>query len=229
MTGSTDRSSAATPVLKTGRTSGRADRIAAVAVVLHGGTEWSQAPTSPRQPSVLRMLPIVWCLRRRGRKHGLAVWALRFAVRGWNGDEMSPMADVRWALEQVRSRHGDVPVALVGHSMGGRAALRGGGGQVRSVVAHAPWLPAGEPVDQLARCSVLIAHGNEDRRTSPGRSREFAHEAAAVAAHVSWVEVRGSGHALLRRARHWHRLTTDFVLGSFGFAPLAPASRDQIV
>jgi len=110
-----------------------------------------------------------------------------------------------------------VPVALVGHSMGGRAALRAGGGQVRTIVALAPWLPAGEPVDQLAGCSVLIAHGDEDRRTSPRRSHEFAHEAAAVAEHVSWVEVRGSGHALLPRARHWHRLTTEFVLGSLGF------------
>jgi hypothetical protein len=75
----------------------------------------------------------------------------------------------------------------------------------------------------------LIAHGNEDRRTSPGRSREFAREAAAVAEHVSWIEVRGSGHALLQRVRHWHRLTTDFVLGSLGFTTLEAASRDQIV
>ena len=220
-------SSAAKPVLKMGRSSRRADRIAAVAFVLHGGTEWSHAPTRPWSPSVLRMHPIAWYLRRRGREHGLAVWSLRFAVRGWNGDEMSPMADVRWALEEVRSRHGDVPVALVGHSMGGRAALRAGGGQVRSVVALAPWLPAGEPVDRLAGCSVLIAHGNKDRRTSHKRSREFAHEAAAVAEHVSYVEVRGSGHAMLRRARRWHRLTTDFVLGSVGFATPAPTSRDH--
>lgn len=214
-------SSAATPVLNVGRTARRADRIAAVAIVLHGGTEWSHAPTSPWSPSVLRLRPIVWCLRRRGREHSLAVWSLRFAVRGWNGDEMSPMADVCWALEEVRSRHGDVPVALVGHSMGGRAALRAGGGQVRSIVALAPWLPAGEPVDQLAGCSVLIAHGNKDRRTSPRRSREFADEAAAVAEHVSWVEVRGSGHAMVQRARRWHRLTTDFVLGSLGFVTLS--------
>ena len=36
--------------------------------------------------------------------------------------------DVRWAIGQLREQHGtDVPIVLVGHSMGGRAVLRAGG------------------------------------------------------------------------------------------------------
>ncbi len=35
----------------------------------------------------------------------------------------SPVADTLWALDQLTERFPDVPVALVGHSMGGRAAM----------------------------------------------------------------------------------------------------------
>ena len=48
--------------------------------------------------------------------------------------------DVAWALERVRGPHGEVPVALVGHSLGGRAALLAGGAPVRSAVALNPWV-----------------------------------------------------------------------------------------
>ena len=56
--------------------------------------------------------------------------------RGWQSGT-TPVDDVRWALGRVRERWGsDVPVALVGHSLGGRAALLAATEpQVRSVVA----------------------------------------------------------------------------------------------
>ena len=96
----------------------------AVVIVLPGGKADSFAPTAPRQLARLRMLPFARQLSRRGRRYGVQVWMLRYRYRGWNGAENSPVQDARWALDEVRRRHGDVPVVLVGHSMGGRTALR---------------------------------------------------------------------------------------------------------
>jgi dienelactone hydrolase len=106
-----------------------------------------------------------------------------------------------------------VPVVLLGHSMGGRAALRMGGDQsVRAVLAFAPWLPDGEPAGQLAGRRVLIAHGSLDRVTSARASRAFADGATAAGADVTWVEVRGDTHAMLLRYRTWQRLAISFTL-----------------
>jgi predicted esterase len=193
------------------------DETRAVAVVLPGGRADSFDPSESRHLSGLRMRPVAQALHRAGRGIGLSVWRLRYRYRGWNGEEMSPVADALWALREVRARHGRVPVVLVGHSMGGRTSLRVGGDQsVRGIVALAPWLPDGEPVEQLAEREVLIAHGNLDRVTSPRASQRYAERARAVAARVDYVTVRGDGHAMLARARVWHRLATDFTVRLVG-------------
>lgn len=189
----------------------------AVAIVLPGGRADSFELTQSRHLSAVRMRPFAHALHRAGRDTGLAVMLLRYRYRGWNGDEMSPVADARWALDEASSRHGDVPVVLVGHSMGGRTALRvAGHDSVRGVAALAPWLPDREPVDQLAGRDVLIAHGTLDRVTSPRASRRFAERARDVAARVDYVAVRSDAHAMLLRAPLWHRLATRFVLGVIG-------------
>src|SRR5580658_10591127 len=95
----------------------------AVVLVLPGGAEKSMAATSPRQLPARRMHPFAIGLQRAGSDLGLAAWTLHYRYRGWNGELASPLPDVDWALDQVRDRHGDVPVALLGHSLGGRAAL----------------------------------------------------------------------------------------------------------
>lgn len=189
----------------------------AVVLVLHGGRADSFAPTEPRQLTAARMRPFARALQRRGRDVGLAAWLLHYRYRGWNGEQMSPVPDARWALDEVRRRHGDVPVVLVGHSMGGRTALRvADDPAVRGVVALAPWLYDTEPVAQLAGRRILIAHGDLDRVTSPRASRRYADRAAEVAASVDYVTVRGDMHAMLFRARTWHRLTTSFALELLG-------------
>src|SRR3954453_4781451 len=140
-----------------------AGATAAVVLVLPGGRADSFEPTSTRHLSAVRMRPFARSLSRRGRRRGLVVWLVRYRYRGWNGEEMSPVPDARWALQEVRRRHGDVPVVLVGHSMGGRTAMRvADDPSVRAVVALAPWLPDGEPVEHLAGRSVLIVHGTLD-------------------------------------------------------------------
>lgn len=189
----------------------------AVVLVLPGGRADSFDPADIRQLAAVRMLPIARSLSRRGRRHGVAVWTVRYRYRGWNGSQMSPVHDTQWALDEVRKRHGDVPVVLVGHSMGGRTAMRcAGDALVVAACGLAPWLPDGEPVDQLRGRLVLVAHGNTDVVTSPRASRRYVHRAQGVASQAGFVTVCGDMHAMLLRWRTWHRLATGFTLGALG-------------
>ncbi|MFI5047438.1 MAG: alpha/beta hydrolase [Acidimicrobiia bacterium] len=201
--------------------------IAAVALVLHGGRERSTAPVQPGHLSVRRMRPFARDLAVAGGRDGLAVWSLQHRVRGWNGDDRSPVADAEWALEQVQERHGDVPVVLVGHSMGGRTAVAvAGHPRVVALAALAPWLPQGEPYEQVAGRAVLVVHGRLDTTTSPRGSLEWARRAATVTDRIWRVEVRRDRHAMLWRAPFWHSLTTEFSLGALGMGPM-PALLDR--
>ncbi|MEO6501693.1 MAG: alpha/beta fold hydrolase [Jatrophihabitantaceae bacterium] len=188
----------------------------AVVLVLHGGRELSADPVRARQLAVLRMIPFARRIARRGAGR-VAVARLRYASRGWNATagNPAPVADAEWALRQLTERFPGVPIALVGHSMGGRTALRiGGHPQVRAVVGLAPWLPAREPVSQLAGRRVLLMHGSADRMTSPAGTAAYAGRIEAAGAAVSLVSVHGEGHAMLRRAQLWHELTAQFTLGA---------------
>lgn len=193
----------------------------AVALVLHGGRATGTGPVRTRHLAVVRMRPFATALRRAGATSGLAVARLRYAARGWNGATASPVRDVRWALDGLASRFPDLPVAVIGHSMGGRAAVYAADHEnVRVVVGLAPWIEPSDPADRLAGRSVLIAHGNRDRVTSARASAAFAREAAAAGADVSYVTVRGERHAMVRRARVWHELTTGYVIAALcGRAP----------
>jgi dienelactone hydrolase len=202
--------SAPTPFLHVDRPGGD---VRAVALVLHGGRAKGTTPVRARQLAVLRMSPFVTSLRGAGAGSGLAVARMRYLVRGWNAREQSPVADVEWALDQLAGQLPGVPVALVGHSMGGRAALYAAGHEgVRAVVGLAPWIEPGDPVGQLAGRRLLIVHGDRDRMTSPSHSATYARAAAEVAESVGYVTVRGERHAMLRRAALWHELATGYVL-----------------
>lgn len=200
----------------------------AVALVLHGGREHSLEPTRPNHLAVLRMVPFATALRGAGSADGLAVARLRYVVRGWNGERQSPIADARWAVAELGRRFPGAPIALVGHSMGGRTALYvAGEPAVRAVVALAPWLEKGDPVEQLAGRRVLIAHGEHDRLTSPVASAAYARRAGSVAEAVTFVRVGADRHAMLRRSRVWHELTAGFVMGSlYGSAPQRQVGKD---
>src|SRR5580693_10041846 len=140
-----------------------------IVVVAHGGQEVSTKPTTAVQPAVLRMVPIARAIGNALSDVEIRVLRPRFTVRGWNGDAASPVGDLVALLDGIRARYRNtVPVTLVGHSMGARAALRAAGHpSVRAVAALAPWLPPGEPVDQLAGRRILLAHGSADAVTSP--------------------------------------------------------------
>lgn len=183
---------------------------AGLVLVLHGGAHRPGSPqVSPTQLSVVRMVPVAARIARAGRGR-LAVLRLLNSARGWDA-EHTPVADVRWALAQVRDRFGDLPIGLVGHSLGGRAALLAGGEPgVRSVVALNPWLHGSDRADLTGR-RVLILHGTHDRVADPAR-------AAAVARHlsqhteVSFVPVPGGRHAMLRHAARFEGEAAAFMV-----------------
>ncbi len=212
-----------------------------VALVLHGGKAHSFEPVEGRHLSPLRMVPFARHLHRAGKDYGLAVWSLRNSVRGWNGPAMSALHDARWALQQISRQHPGVPVYLVGHSMGGLTAMCAADDpQVEAVVALAPWLSPETPAQRVAGRKVLVIHGTNDRMTSPDQSRRFAGRAAAAAASMQYVSLRGAGHFMIRRVRLWHTLATGFVMTSFaertGFSypstgtleKILPASATQV-
>jgi alpha-beta hydrolase superfamily lysophospholipase len=187
-----------------------------VALVLHGGKSHSFEPVQATHLSPARMVPFARHLHAAGRKHGLAVWILRNSVRGWNGEDMTPLKDARWALAKVRAEHPGVPIYLLGHSMGGLTAICAADEpNVDAVVALAPWLDDATPASAVAGRKVLIVHGNEDRWTSPSASLRFARRAAPGAAELRYVSLRGAGHFMLRRVGLWHRLATGFLMKAF--------------
>ena len=69
---------------------------------------------------------------RRARRR--PAWPSRRCATGCAGGtapSASPVPDTLWALDQLAARFPDVPVALVGHSMGGRAAMYAAGARQR--------------------------------------------------------------------------------------------------
>jgi predicted esterase len=196
--------------------------VTAVVLVLHGGTRDSFEPVPRRNLAGLRMWPLAATIRRLGRR-SLAVEPVRYTVRGWNGPSMSPVADARKALAAARERHGEVPIVLVGHSMGARTAIHVAGDPgVVGVVGMAPWTPEEQPAEQTAGRRVLLLQGDHDTVTPPNDSLAFARRAAGAGAEVARVVVRGDGHAMLRRWPTWHRLTVDMVLAETGIRRLSP-------
>lgn len=152
---------------------GRADAVGTggIVVLAHGGAAASKLPTSPVQASVLRMIPVAAAIREAVSGSGIEVRRARFRLRGWNGAAASPVRDLTELLDQIAAESGSVPVVLVGHSMGARAALRAAGHPLVTAVAGlAPWVPPGEPVDQLAGRRILLVHASTDRICSPAET-----------------------------------------------------------
>jgi alpha/beta superfamily hydrolase len=107
-------------------------------------------------------------LHHRQRVHDAdtSVWLLRYRERGWNGGH-DRVEDARWALDAVRTAHGDVPVVLLGHSLGARVAVHAADDpSLVGVAGLAPWWSADDPVSTLTGRALVAAHGQRDRITS---------------------------------------------------------------
>ena len=133
-------------------------------LVLHGGQDASRRPARWHNLAVLRMVPVARAVAKAGQGT-FAVAMLRYAVRGWNGAAASPVPDARAALDQISEAYPGVPIALVGHSMGGRVALAlADDPRVVEVVGLAPVgrrrrRPEGPREPEAARSSTAWATG----------------------------------------------------------------------
>jgi len=170
------------------------------------------------------MAALARTLSRTAAPRGVPVELLRYRARGWNarpGHEPAPVGDGRWALDQLRQRYGEVPVVLVGHSMGGRTACALADAEgVVGVVALAPWLPAGEPVGPAARQRLVLAHGQADRWTSSTGSLEWSRRARRAGARVARYELGQVGHFMFSRVAQWNGLVRGAAMGLLGVGEL---------
>ncbi|MBM6403336.1 alpha/beta fold hydrolase [Phycicoccus sp. CSK15P-2] len=184
-----------------------------VALVLHGGAESSRVPVSWWRLAVVRMLPFAHAIRRASDDR-VAVVRLKNRVRGWNGMRQDPVLDARWAVERIRRLLPDVPIAIIGHSMGGRVALQlAAEPGVSAVAALAPWVE-GDARRPGVRTPVLLMHGTGDRWTDPRRTAALARSWQEAGGDVRHIEVDHERHAMLRHAELWHRTVADFVTGA---------------
>lgn len=207
------------------RVSAEAPRAAVL--VLHGGRADGMGAPPPWNLPGARMRPFVRAVARATVGHRVSIGSVRYRRRGWNGGRADAARDADRALGELLAETGELPVVLVGHSMGGRAALRVAGHPcVRGVVGLAPWCPPEEPVGQLSGRRVVLLHGDRDRRTDPAGSRDVVERARRAGAQADFVPMPGGDHAMLRGARAWQRLTGELAAAMLGLAPMPDPAAD---
>ena len=182
----------------------------AIALLLHGGAEHGFGRTSKVSPPVLRMVAVARSIER-GAQGRIATAVLRDAVRGYNDDARSPVHDAQWAVERLRELYPHTPLGLVGHSMGGRVALElAGADGVTSIVGMAPWIPQLYDVEPFLGRHTLLLHGRKDVITDPRKSARLAELIVQAGGDARSVQLPDA-HAMLLKARAWHRHTTEFL------------------
>lgn len=182
----------------------------AAVLVLHGGAARREnVMVSPTQLSVLRMIPIARRIARAGRGR-LAVFRLLNSRRGWDAHH-TPVHDARWALDAMAEQLGArLPTTLVGHSLGGRAALLAAGApEVTGAVALAAYVYPTDVAPGLDGRRLLLVHGDRDRVASLARARALAQTLGA-----RFVVVPGGKHAMLSHSRAFVAPAVDFVLAT---------------
>ena len=181
-------------------------------LILPGGKPHSAAPSRSWQLANLRMMWLARSLRRNlgGR---IAVRRVQYRLRGWNTPTLDALRDAENALFRMRTDLDLNPsnLVLIGHSMGARVAVHLAPQDVGGIVALAPWWPDDDADLVPAHCRLLTAHGTADTWTDPRSSEAQTRRARERGVDAHWVGIPDAGHYLLRDARLWHRLTSDFV------------------
>ncbi|MFT3714441.1 MAG: alpha/beta hydrolase [Gordonia sp. (in: high G+C Gram-positive bacteria)] len=180
-------------------------------LVLPGGTDFSYQPFSPLQPSAMRMYPFTASIQARFGPL-VRVHQAGYRVRGWNGGQASPMPYARNALEQVKKRYPDTPIALIGHSMGGRiVANLGDDDAVTDILALAPWWQFADWRKIHDGARVLAIHGENDNLTRPRRTEKGIEELQARGLDARFISVPHGGHAMLDHIGLWQGEALGFI------------------
>ncbi|MGX1545481.1 alpha/beta fold hydrolase [Streptomyces adustus] len=182
----------------------------AAIITLHGGRADSYQTSQPWHLAALRMRPVLRAAASAMPLDDLVLAHVRYRHRGWNQND--PLNDAYRALNELQQFAGPVPTVLIGHSMGGRAALRAASHpQVHGVLALAPWLPPGESASQLNGRRAVVVHGERDRVTGPRASIDYVKQARTAGACAGIILIRDGDHAMLHRSSLWHRTVATVV------------------
>lgn len=189
----------------------------AVVLMLHGGADRGTTPVDDRSLSWRRSRWMMEEISADLHAEGVAVWLLRYRLKGWNFGHAplpSPVPDARWALGEVRRSYGaGLPVVVLGHSMGGRTAVAvADDPSVLGVVALAPWLPPGESAAALRDKHLVAAHGRSDKITSARQTAAFVRAAVDVAASAEFLDMGRVGHYMFRKRRGWNTVAVEQTL-----------------
>ncbi len=192
----------------------------AAILMLHGGKAHSTKPVGGRSLSWRRSHVMQRTIAVAAREQGVSVWLAKYAVTGWNAGAPggpTPIPDARWALDQLREELGDIPVVLLGHSMGARTAVAvADDPSVTGVVALAPWFPPDESVRALSGKHLVAAHGRSDRITSYAHTEAFVARASRVAASAQMIDMGPLGHYMLKSSGLWNDVAVSHCFDLLG-------------
>ncbi|MBB6626685.1 alpha/beta fold hydrolase [Nocardioides sp. KIGAM211] len=194
-------------------------------LMLHGGKEASTQVVDGRSASWRRSARMQRTITPRVHTAGVSTWLLGYRQRGWNGGS-GPIADARWALEEVRRELGDLPVVLLGHSMGARTAVHvADDPSVVGVVALAPWFPPGEPLDALVGTPLVAGHGRSDHITSARATAAYVDRLRAAGGRADLHDMGRVGHYMFKRPWAWNDLAVQGALHLLEGGAVSPGTR----